>query len=118
MKLRFTLPLLLLATMAAQDKPAPPPPVPAAPPTLTSDQKVQLADALTNLIEAQSELEHLPGYADYTGKVQAAKQIFAQLQASACKSANGKQYQLDRSTDPATGKVVWSCKELPAPAKK
>jgi len=94
--------------VAAQDKPK------AEAPTLTADQKLQLADSLTNLIEAQSELERLPGYSDYFGKVQAAQRNLTGLQGSVCKATNGKNYRLDRTVDPASGKVEWSCKEVPA----
>lgn len=120
MKLRLTLPLLLITIAFAQEKPAPakpaPPPASTAAPTLSSDQKAELADALTNLIEAQSQLEHLPGYTEYSTKAQTAQIRMQSLQQSACKSAGKQQYQLSRNVDPASGKTEWSCKENPAPA--
>ena len=104
-----------------QQKPAPPK-IPmnttsSTAPTLTSDQKAALSDGLLNLIEAQSQLEHIPGYAELSAKVQAAQKRLYELQQGVCKPVGGKQYQLDRTVDPKTNQTEWSCKEVPA-AKK
>lgn len=112
MKIRFALPLLFIALAGAQEKAS------TTVPTLTLEQKEQLSDALVNAIEAQSQLEHIPGYAELSAKAQATQKKFFELQTAACKSGTGK-FQLDRSVNPKTNATEWSCKEAPAaPVKK
>jgi len=118
MKLRFATPLLFIALAGAQTPAKPATPAPkSGPPTITKDQQLEFSNALIDVMDAQSQLEHLPGYMPLAQRVDAGRQKLFALQNSMCKSTDGKQYQLDRETDPKTKAVSLSCKEAPA-AKK
>lgn len=100
--------LLLLATfVVAQDKPI-------TTPVLTDQQKLNLADALLNVLQAQQQLNALPGYAQLSGKLGEAQKAFYALEQQACQPS-GK-FTLDRVVDPKTNKTDWVCK--PAEAAK
>jgi hypothetical protein len=121
MKLRFAIPLLFIALAEAQQPAKPATPAPATksgPPTISKDEQLEFSNALIDVMDAQAQMEHLLGYLPLASRVdEGRKKLFA-LQSAMCKSTDGKQYQLDRSTDPKTKATTLSCKEVPAQVKK
>ena len=104
--------LLLLATFAvAQDKPS-------TTPVLTDQQKLNLADALLNLVQAQQQLQSLPGYVQLSAKLGEAQKQFQAMEAAACPAVGKQKFVLDRTVDPRTNKTDWACKPAAAEAVK